>query len=156
MRTYYIDPHNGNADANGFSPAHARSCYTDLSLEVGDTVLFRRGSFVRNRLHTVAGVRYGAYGEGELPTFCGSLDVSLPADWEATNVPNVWKCKTPMPGDVGNLVFDQNQCTATLRWEMEDLRDQGDFFGHGSVPTEQTPTKDEKTTLYLYSKENQL
>ncbi|MBE6634088.1 MAG: hypothetical protein E7620_07095 [Ruminococcaceae bacterium] len=154
MKTYYIDLLNGCADADGLSPSHARNAYADLPLEAGDTVLFRCGSFVRDCLHTVPFVRYGAYGDGELPTFCGSLDVSRPTDWAETQTPNVWKCLTAMPGDVGNLVFNENDCTATLRWEMRDLRCQGDFYGHGTVPTEQTKTKDEQTTLYLYSAGN--
>ena len=79
---YYIDPMHGCPEADGLSPENARSEYRDLTLNPGDQVLFRRGSFIRANLERKPGtaeapITYGAYGEGENPVFCGSVDVSM-------------------------------------------------------------------------------
>ena len=50
-------------------------------------------------------VSYGAYGEGNPPTFCASLDVSDAENWIPTETKHVWKCTRPMDGDVGNLII---------------------------------------------------
>ena len=94
---YYIDPANGNDSLSGISPELARKNYTDLEIKPGDSVLFKRGSFVRDCLYPVEGaegayVTYGAYGEGKSPVFCGSVDVSDPDDWEEYSE-NVWRYK---------------------------------------------------------------
>ena len=82
--TYYIDLNHGGPTADGTTPETARLTYTDLELKPGDTVLFKRGGFIRDCLYRQAGepgapITYGAYGEGENPVFCGSVDVSDPA-----------------------------------------------------------------------------
>ena len=151
MKTYYIDPLHGRADADGLTPKTAINDYRSLPLESGDAVLFKRGSFIRARLETTAGVTYSAYGEGDLPTFCGSVDASAQSDWEATDTPNVWKCLVKTKGDVGNFVFNNNECTAALKWTMEELCCQGDFydtrFGEGKL----THNVFSEQNLYLYS-----
>ncbi len=151
MATYYIDPKNGDNSLDGLSPATARRDYTNIELTAGDSVLFRRGSFYRDKLHTKANISYGAYGEGERPTFCGSFDVSLPEDWEETETENVWKCVKPIIGDVGNIVYNEADCTATFRWNKEELSSQGDFFDERNCLGDRfKPAIDEKT-LYVYS-----
>ena len=62
---YYIDPLHGSVDANGLSPEQARKTYTDLTILPSDTVLFRRGSVIRDCLYCQPGeagkpVTYGA------------------------------------------------------------------------------------------------
>lgn len=153
MATYYIDLANGRDDNDGLSPDRARRNYKDLSLEAGDRVLFRRDSFIREMLETRAHVYYGAYGEGDLPTFCGSVDVSAEDNWQPTEDASVWKCTEVFPGDVGNLVFNADECTATLRWTMEELSAAGDFY---SRPVDEDEAKKEtgKRELYLYSPDN--
>ncbi|MBE6636827.1 MAG: hypothetical protein E7618_03360 [Ruminococcaceae bacterium] len=150
MATYYIDFTDGRTENNGLSPDKARSSYTDLALQPGDTVLFRRGSFVRGMLEAKEYICYGAYGEGELPTFCGSVDVSNEWDWMITQEENVWKCSKLLRGDVGNLIFNVNECSATLRWTKEELCRQGDFY---SCPlnAEEAEKKNGSRELYLYS-----
>lgn len=151
MATYYIDHKNGDNSFDGLSPETARRDYTDIELTAGDTVLFKRGSFYRDKLHAKAGVSYGAYGEGERPTFCGSFDVSLPEDWEETENKNVWKCVKPIIGDVGNIVYNESDCTATFRWNKEELCSQGDFYDERNCLGDRfKPALDEKT-LYVYS-----
>ena len=150
MSVYYIDFLDGQEKNDGLSPKQARNNYKDLALLPGDQVLFRRGSFVRGMLKTIPHVSYGAYGEGDLPTFCGSNDVSNIYDWQQTEHKNIWKCTKNFRGDVGNLIFNSNECTAALRWSKEELCAQGDFY---STPTDEEPTEHNrrKTSLYLYS-----
>ncbi|MBR7141857.1 MAG: hypothetical protein IKD03_06885, partial [Clostridia bacterium] len=74
MAIYYIDNLNGDDSRDGLSAERARKNYTDIALCEGDSVLFKRGSFYRDTLKTTRYVRYGSYGEGEKPTFCGSVD----------------------------------------------------------------------------------
>ena len=151
MKTYYIDNLNGNDTLDGLSPETARKSYRDIELTEGDSVLFKRGSFYRDKLHAVAHVSYGAYGDGEMPTFCGSFDVSLPENWEKTETENVWKCTKPIIGDVGNIVYNEADCTATFRWNKEELCSQGDFYDERNCLGDRfKPALDEKT-LYVYS-----
>lgn len=151
MAIYYIDNLNGDNAFDGLSPKRARRDYTDIMLKAGDTVLFKRGSFYRDMLHTVAYISYGSYGEGEKPTFCGSTDVSLVSDWVKTENKNVWKCVKLIPGDVGNIVFNHNECTATFRWKKEELCAKGDFYDERCVIGDKSPQKAISTGLYMYS-----
>jgi len=150
MATYYIDFAAGLPENDGLAPERARNTYTDLALQPHDRVLFARGSFVRGSLKTVDGVSYGAYGEGALPTFCGSVDASGEGDWIPTEKEHIWKAVGQFQGDVGNIIFNDSECTAALRWTKEDLSFQGDFF---SYPTdaEQAKRVDGERELYLYS-----
>ena len=129
---YYIDPTCGDDLLSGTTPATARKNYTDLEIKPGDSVLFRRGSFIRDSLYAVGGdegayVTYGAYGEGDAPVFCGSVDVSDPRDWEEYS-PNVWRYKKPLSSEVCNYVFDDGRIGATLRWEPDKLCEIGDWY----------------------------
>lgn len=150
MATYYIDLTNGQDKNDGLSPEQARKSYTDLQLLPGDRVLFRRGNFTRKKLVTTAHVSYGAYGEGELPTFCGSVDVSDAQYWQKTEQKNIWKCTEKFRGDVGNIIFNTNECTASFHWTKQELCSQGDFYST-PVNAEQSSQKDIPAELYLYS-----
>ena len=101
--------------------------FRTLPLKAGDTVLFRRGSVIRELLDTVPGVTYGAWGGGEDPVISGTDDISRPGDW-AEQSGHIWKCVKSIRADVGNLVFNGTECRAALRWEKEDLHEEGDFF----------------------------
>lgn len=129
---YYIDPENGKDSLSGEAPELARKSYTDLYIEPGDSVLFKRGSVIRDCLYAVGGedgkyVTYGAYGEGNAPVFCGSVDVSDPADWEEYSE-NVWRYRKTLSSEVCNYVFDDGRVGATLRWEPESLCEPGDWY----------------------------
>lgn len=157
MATYYIDPIGGQEDFNGLSPERPKKRERGLSLMPGDTVRFRRGSVIRDALEPVSGreghpITYGAYGDGEPPIFCGSVDVSDPTLWEESS-PRIWRCLAPIPGDVGNFVFNEDECTATLRWSKEELQEQGDFFDSRYAEIEQNLPHSPQEVL-LYSVEN--
>lgn len=130
---YYIDPTFGNDEYDGLTECTPKRDYKALPLSGGDTVLFKRGSVIRSQLEVTSGtegapVTYSAYGEGAMPTFLGSIDVSSPECWEPTERKNVWRLALGIPTDVGNFVFNSDECTATLRWSQEELVGQGDFF----------------------------
>ena len=132
MPVYYIDNLNGHDTNDGLSPENAKKDHTIIDVRPGDTLLFKRGTMHRGALKTWAGaegawVTYGAYGEGELPIFCGSTDVSKPSDWVEIE-PNIWECQREIKGEVGNFEFDVNNCSATLRWTRDELCAQGDFW----------------------------
>ena len=153
MPVYYVDFSGGLAQGDGLTPESAKNSYTDLDLLPGDRVLFRRGSFVRGPLEAKEYVSYGAYGEGGLPTFCGSVDVSGAEMWRPAGEINVWKCVRGFCGDVGNLVFNAGECTAAFRWTKEELRFKGDFYST-HVDSEQKRPDTGISELYLYSEGN--
>lgn len=101
--------------------------YKKLNLKNGDTVLFKRGMFVRGKLENIEGVDYGAYGDGDKPTFCGSHDLSDKSAWKELE-PNIWQCTKPLKTEVCNYIFNNSDSCGTLRWKREDLKEQGDFW----------------------------
>lgn len=157
MSIYYIDSINGNDKNDGRSEKLPKRSADNLLLKAGDSLLFRRGSFIRGALKIVGGaenapIRYGAYGEGEMPVFCGSADVSKPEYWELTEHANLWRCVKAIDGDVGNFVLD-GRCAATLRWEKKELSSNGDFFDSRFAEGEQNKRKYSKQELLFYCDE---
>lgn len=132
MATYYIDNVRGSDAASGLSPDEPLRSYRLVRPEAGDTVLFRRGSVYRDTLDMVGGdsdmpVTYGAFGEGDMPTFVGSVDLSASDCWAPTDRENVWRCTVPIQTEIANLVFNGDECTAALVWDIDRLSHQGDF-----------------------------
>ena len=121
-------------------------------LKKGDEVLFKRGSFYRDKLHALPYVSYGAYGDGEAPTFCGSTEVSGEKNWALTERENVWKCKKQIPGDVGNMLLGDG-LYGTFRWELDELSADGDFYDARSILGD-CFKQDNEPSLYLYSQGN--
>lgn len=153
MKTYYVDMMLGDDALDGSSPEKARRSYTDIPLTAGDKVLFKRGGFCRDRLRALPHVSYGAYGEGDAPTFCGSTDVSDESLWEECERRHVWRCLASIPGDVGNIVFNEGECNATFRWEMGELAETGDFYDAKNIYGD-VAKQDGDHTLYLYCEGN--
>lgn len=147
---YYIDCICGNDTLDGLSPESAKKDYSAIRLEYGDTVLFKRGSFYRGALNTVEGVTYSAYGEGEKPVFCGSLNASRPEDWTETDK-NIWRYTSDTEGRVGNITIDSEY--GTFRWSKEELVEQGDFFDSRQID-ENKPQEYDSEELLLYSEKN--
>jgi len=156
MAVYYIDPINGVDLNNGLQESVPIKSNREIDVKPGDTVLFKRGSMIRDALWNVDGepgapITYGAYGEGENPVFCGSVDVSGCENWVEVSE-NIWKCIRELKTEVCNFVFEQSFCGA-LRWEKEDLKEQGDWwdncFGYGN----KDKTCEDHTVL-MYSEKN--
>lgn len=159
MATYYIDVINGNDENDGLSPEKAKKDHRSINVKAGDKVLFKRGSFIRDTLNITEGednapITYGAYGDGEKPTFCASTDVSSVSDWIETDKKNVWKCLKSIPGDIGNFVFGESECTATFRWNKEELSGQGDFNDSRFAQGEQYRRNYSEQEVLLYSEKN--
>lgn len=111
---YYIS-HKGDDSNDGLTPQSAWQSPTKVSkasfLKAGDAVLFERGGTYRytGTLGAVEGVTYSAFGTGAKPKLIGSIDASLPSDWELTEVENVYKYTGKLGGaaaDVGQIIFD--------------------------------------------------
>ncbi len=124
-RTYYIDGIEGKSFQDGLSPESAVSSWRDLNIEPGDRLLFRRGSFFRDALElpvvgrTDAPMYCGAYGEGENPVFCGSVDAGDAAKWVEIRE-NIWEFTDSLSSEPGNVIFENNAC-GVLAWEEADL-----------------------------------
>ncbi len=150
MAVYYIDSLLGCDGNDGLSEKAPKRSPDAVEQKRGDTLLFCRGSFFRQKLPTEEGVAYGAYGDGPRPTFCVSTDISDPSFWVETEEKNIWLCTRPIHGEVGNLIFGDGDCGATLRFTREELSASGDFFdsryGKRSAP--------EVQELLLYSEGN--
>ncbi len=162
MATYYIDPLRGSEDNDGLTSFAPKPDYKALAIQPGDTIYFAKGSVFRESIQLVSGtedapVTYTAYGEGPMPVFCGSQDISDPSDW-VEEAPHIWRCLKSIDGDVGNLIFNETECTATLRWSEEELTSQGDFydsrFGEGNSQSDETVKIYSPQRVLLYSEIN--
>lgn len=151
---YYIDRENGCGD--GMSAASPRRDYRDLLLLPGDRVLFRRGTKMRERLDVTSGeknapITYGSYGEGELPCFVGSVSLNRTSDWEEIR-PCVWRSVNRPDTEACNFIYDEGRSCGTLRWSLDELISQGDFFDECFGFTAKRVPCD--GSLYLYSHGN--
>lgn len=159
MAVYYIDYTDGSSKNRGLSEKEPLSKVEDCTPVPGDTLRIRRGNFVRGALHTVSGtkgtpVTYEAYGEGADPVFCGSIDASDPACWEELPVQNIWKYTKPLASEPCNLIFNDGECFGNLRWEFEDLKQQGEWYDPDGGKTVANTRYPEDGTFYLYSESN--
>lgn len=158
MAIYYIDPEKGNNENDACSVASPGKDWKNLKLFPGDTVLFRRGCVIRGSIDSPAGaegapITWGAYGEGDVPQFRGSVSLADPSGWKETE-PNIWMWDRPLPSEPGNLIFDGTSC-GTLRWTREELENPGDWWDSGFGKTEQLHQKrDPNDRLYLCCRKN--
>lgn len=127
-KIYYISADGDDAN-DGLSEQTPLKSFakinTDGFLHEGDVVLLRRGDRWHERINSVPYVTYSAYGEGDKPMVCGSIDASKPSDWApisegsyiykytgfiaandaAPNEDGFWGIKS----DVGNIVFNDGE-----------------------------------------------
>lgn len=134
MAVYYIDPEHGKKENSGLGENEPLQTNRKLSLQPGDTVLFKRGSVIRDALWNVEGcegqpITYGAYGTGANPVFCGSVDLSDCALWTEVEA-HIWKCTEELETAACNFVFDNDRFGA-LVWKKEELRENGDWWDSG-------------------------
>ena len=131
MATYYIDFDLGLSQNDGLSESAPAGSLSDIKIVPGDTVLFKRGTLYRGALDAVSGekgkcVNYGAYGEGENPTFSGSVDISSPDLWKEEEK-NIWRYVGEEKDEPCNIIFDNGKSCGTLRWTYGELKSQGDW-----------------------------
>lgn len=114
---YYVSQSEGNDNNSGLSPEEPIKTLekvNSLELKDADQVLFKRGDLWRgNILKCAKGyITYGAYGEGEKPTFYGSPENYAKASkWAETSYPNVYRL-TDALGGVGSFSFNNDAETA--------------------------------------------
>lgn len=144
---YYVD-NKGNG--NGCSTESPINDYRKIPAVAGDSILFRCGNLYRDVIDTIEGVTYGSWGDGEKPTFCGSLDASSKSDWIEVEK-NLWLYNGTTEGKVGNIVLDGGY--GTFRWEKSDLCRQGDFWDNRQTD-ENKPQEYDSEKLLLWSKGN--
>ena len=111
-KKYYVSA-DGCDDADGISPETAwRSLdkVSNVPLERGDGVFFRRGDVFRGEVQTRCGVTYAAYGTGDKPKFYGwDRDLADTAIWMLADAEHsIWKLKEKIL-DPGTLVFNEGE-----------------------------------------------
>lgn len=158
MAIYYIDVACDNAKNDGLSEKTPVADYKKLDIKAGDTVLFKRGSFIREKLWIKEGeegnpVTYGAYGEGEKPTFCGSVNLTNEDLWVEESK-NIWVCTAEAISEAANFVFNKEDLCGTLRWTKEELKEQGDFYDNCFGTLDSKKSLPENHKIYLYSEKN--
>lgn len=158
MATYFIDVKNGKNENSGLNENEPIMNYEALDLKPGDTVLFKRGSFIRSKLKVKQGeknnpITYAAYGEGDLPTFCGSVNLTDEGLWKEEEK-NIWVIDGENLSEAANFVYNRGESCGTLRWTKGELSSQGDFFDNcfGVSETKKELPNDHK--IYLWSQKN--
>ena len=154
---YYIDPINGNDNNSGTCIGAPLKSYEEIAAKPGDEILFKRGSFIRGKIKSAEGepgkpITYGAYGEGRKPVFCGSLDLSESDMWECCGN-NIWCCRK-INDEAGNFIFDNSDECGALRWSLDDLSGQGDFYDECFGFREARKNIPENHAIYMYSEKN--
>ena len=78
-------------------------------IKAGDVVLFKRGDEWHEKLSTLEGVTYSAYGEGAKPRILASIEADTPQHWKETDVPGVYYYRTELVAskDVGQIIFNE-------------------------------------------------
>jgi Right handed beta helix region len=161
-QTYYIDLSAGDDANDGLTPSRPLKTYATREFTGGDTLLFKRGTVVRDMLHTRNGsqnapITYSAYGEGPKPVFLGSAPAGNPDHWVEER-PSLWRYTQTFPSEVCNLIFNGGESCGNLRWQIEDLLHPGEWhytgIGLSSHAEFGTGTGHRPGILYLYSPTN--
>lgn len=132
--TIYYFSENGDDTNDGLTPETPFKSYEhilNLKLEIGDSVLFERGSLFRTSkcIEVANGVYYGAYGEGDKPKIYGSLrDYAKPILWEKCQDENIWRTtlKTDEPASMIN--FNNDKYIGEWKSSRDELKQDGDFY----------------------------
>ena len=157
MSTYYIDAFEGSDKNDGLSPKTPKSSELGIAAKPGDKILFKRGTLMRRPLAVTSGnednpITYGAYGEGDKPVFCGSVNMSDAALWTEEKE-NIWFCDK-VDYEACNFIFDYGESYGTLKWNLDELQSQGDFYDNnfGMTNSFRPVTPDHR--IYMYSEGN--
>ena len=159
MSTYYIDPMLGLDENDGLSQASPKKDYTKIDIKGGDSVLFKCGTFIRDKLHNPYNnqgdiITYSSYGEGQKPTFCGSVDTLSSNDAWYEEEKNIWVTDAINNDEVCNFIFDDGAFCGTLRWSKKDLCNQGDWFDNYFGTCAKGGKVGDGHKVYMYSEKN--
>jgi len=160
-KIYYIDSKNGKSENDGLTEQSPLNNYLNLTVEPGDTVLFKRGSLFRSSILSPSGkegavITWSAYGEGENPKFYGSINLHDASMWKEGQ-PNVWQYLGTFPSEVCNLIYSGDKECGVLSWTYEGLDEQGKwYYTHMGYRERKCPPElvDAPKILYIYSKGN--
>ena len=160
MAIYYVDVNCNNANNSGLSENEPVNNYRLIDLKPGDKLLFKRGSFIRDRLWNINGeeknpVTYGAYGKGEKPVFCTSFNLSKESYWKKSG-DGVWETVVEIPAIACNFIYDSGKSFGALKWKKSELTEQGDFYDNcfdGTLFKEEHKiyVKSEKNPAFFYN-----
>lgn len=158
MATYYIDPKEGLDTNDGLSEKYPLCDYKKINIKSGDKILFKCGSFFREPLKNVYGntgeaITYSSYGEGEKPTFCGSINTLQNEKCWKEEEKNIW-VTTDVNDEACNFIFNGGKTCGTLRWQKEDLCEQGDFFDNMFGTRVRGAAIGNEHKIYMYSEKN--
>ncbi len=150
MSVWYIDSSCETGDFSGRDENNPRRDYDSLDIFPGDTVLLKRGSIFRDAIVSPSGtpdapIVWGAWGEGDEPVILGSVNAD---SWESCGE-NIWKWLGADEGEVCNIIFDDGKEFGTLRWSLEELTANGDFY-YSAYQSKDVGGGN----LYLYSEKN--
>ncbi len=129
MSVWYIDSSAGSGDLSGRDENNPRLSYVGLKLSAGDSVLLKRGTAYRDAIVSESGsvnspIFWGTWGEGENPIVLGSVSATL---WKRIS-DSVWEWMQKDEGEVCNVIFNKGSSFGTLRWDIDSLCENGDFF----------------------------
>lgn len=153
--TYYVN--SGTTPGyDGLSPETAATSWRNLTIQPGDRILFARGSFFRDVLELPSGTAnaplyIGAYGEGDKPVFCGSVQIACPEKWKEIRK-NIWEYTDILPTEPCNLIFEDGSC-GVLAWEAQELV-KPDRWHYTAIGNEGCSDWQEGAKLLMYSPEN--
>lgn len=157
-KTYYIDPVAGDDASDGQDPSRPVKSYANREFAGGDTVLFKRGSVMRDVLFARSGsearpITYAAYGEGAKPAFLGSVPAGDPDRW-VEDRPSIWRYTGTFASEVCNVIFNDGDSCGILRWTIDDLREPGDWHYTGFGASADGGQSKQPGMLYLHSPTN--
>ena len=122
VTVYYISSTDGTTSSAGTSENLPRLISnlsevtaTNLGINPGDVVLFKRGDVFRGQLTTVSGVTYSAYGTGTKPEFRRSpQNYTGSENWtlyysDDTTGKKIWKYNDTITNDVGAIIINNGE-----------------------------------------------
>lgn len=158
MAVYYIDPICGLDENDGLTESTPKKDYTKIEVKSGDSLLFKCGSFFRGALknaynNTGDVITYSSYGKGEKPTFCGSVDTLSKAECWTEERKNIWVTER-VEDEVCNFIFDGGKECGTLRWSVEEMCEQGDYYDNCFGTRNIGRSIPDGHKIYMYSEKN--
>lgn len=130
-RKIYVS-NDGDDNNDGLSPetSVATVAKAQRISKAGDVVLFKRGDFWRGQtILEKDNVSYGAYGEGNKPTFYASID-GTQLDWvQDEDNENLWRVDVGTSSDIGLIVFNHGKAFGNKKLDKAKvIQDYGFYF----------------------------
>jgi hypothetical protein len=140
--TVYVDSVSGDDSGDGLSASSPWKTLAKVEASVipaGSSVLLKRGCAWREQLIPHSGrkgsvVTYGAYGSGDRPRVCASIDAAAASGWTEGSG-GTWSHGCGFGRDVGNVIFVSISGTVACgvkKWSRSALSSEGDFYYDGT------------------------